>query len=456
MMGRKDGQLRMIMMDIEELVPENHLLRKIEKNINFNFIYQKAEPYYSSKGRPSIDPVCMIKMLLVGYLFGIRSERRLEEEITLNLAYRWFCGFDLMDKIPDHSTFSQNRKRRFQDSQIFRDIFNEIVIQCIEKGIVTGENVVSDGSFIPANVSWESRTEVKTIIEQSTVKYLDVLDEELSQLPGYSQPVPTKKEKTELKSKTDKDCGYIHHERKKGLGYLTEMTVDTKHGIITGVDCYSANRRESDIILEHIQRQMRETGIQIKNIALDAGYDVGAVHRGFELMGITDYCSVREQHNNAMKKGFAYCADTDTFICEQAKQLRFTKITYKKTNQNYYRIYSLPAKECKDCQHIKRCAVDHGAIRINASGFYPAYYANRQRFKTPKYKVMKQLRSIWSEGTFAALKNQHNLKRAKKRGIHRVSEECLLSALALNLKRIVKVFYLWFRSLMLIPNSALS
>lgn len=253
----------------------------------------------------------MIKMLLVGYLFGIRSERRLEEEITLNLAYRWFCGFDLMDKIPDHSTFSQNRKRRFQDSQIFRDIFNEIVIQCIEKGIVTGENVVSDGSFIPANVSWESRTEVTTIVEQSTVKYLDVLDEELSQLPGYSQPVPTKKEKTELKSKNDKDCGYIHQERKKGLGYLTEMTVDTKHGIITGVDCYSANRRESDIILEHIQRQMRETGIQIKNIALDAGYDVGAVHRGFELMGITDYCSVREQHNNAMKKGFTYCADTD-------------------------------------------------------------------------------------------------------------------------------------------------
>lgn len=157
-----------------------------------------------------------------------------------------------------------------------------------------------------------------------------------------------------------------------------------------------------------------------------------------------------------MKKGFAYCADTDTFICEQAKQLRFTKITYKKTNQNYYRIYSLPSKECKDCQHIKRCAVDHGAIRINASGFYPAYYANRQRFKTPKYKVMKQLRSIWSEGTFAALKNQHNLKRAKKRGIHRVSEECLLSALALNLKRMVRAFYLWFRSSVLIPNSALS
>ena len=204
-------------MDLGELIPENHLLRKINETINFDFIYQKAEAYYSQKGRPSIDPVCMMKMLLVGYLYGIPSERRLEEEITLNLAYRWFCGFDLMDRIPDHSTFSQNRRRRFQDSRLFRDIFNEIVKQCLEKGIITGERVVSDGSFIPANVSWESRTEISTIIEQSTVKYLDALDEELSQLKGYSRPVPTEKEKVELKSNTDMDCGYIHQERKKGL-----------------------------------------------------------------------------------------------------------------------------------------------------------------------------------------------------------------------------------------------
>ena len=110
MMGKKDGQLCFAVVDLEELIPENHLLKKINRAIDFNFIYDITRPYYSDKGRPSIDPVCMIKMLLIGYLYGIRSERRLEEETTLNIAYRWFCGFNIMDSIPDHSVFSQNRR----------------------------------------------------------------------------------------------------------------------------------------------------------------------------------------------------------------------------------------------------------------------------------------------------------------------------------------------------------
>lgn len=446
MMGRKSQQLQMIILDMDQIIPKNHLLQKISDIVSFDFIYQKTEQYYSKVGRPSIDPVCMIKMLLVGYLYGVKSERQLEEEVMLNIAYRWFCGFDLNDRIPDHSTFSQNRRRRFKDSQIFREIFNEIILQCIEKGLVTGDKVVSDGSFIPANVAWSSKVEIKAAIEQSTVKYMDVLDEDLRNLPGYEEPVPNIIEKIILKSSTDPECGYIHQDRKKGLGYLTEMTVDTKHGIITGVDCYPANIRESDIILEHLKRQMDETGIRIKEIALDAGYDVGAVHRGCELLGITDYCSIREIHNNAMKKGFRYDSKNDMFVCEKGKNLTFAQISYKRSSQNYYRLYRILRKECNSCERLGHCAVDKGSIRINASGFYPAYYANRKRYETEKYKIMKRLRSIWSEGTFAALKNQHNLNRAKKRGIHCISEECLLSALALNLKRMVKA--VWVGSLL--------
>ena len=163
------------------------------------------------------------------------------------------------------------------------------------------------------------------------------------------------------------------------------------------------------------------------------------MYRGFELLGITDYCSPRIMHNNALKKGFTYDAKADSFICMKEKRLRFYQITYKQYNQGYYRIYRIPRKECAGCEHLHHCAVDKGAVRINASGFYPAYHANRERCKTENYFLMKRLRSIWSEGTFGALKNQHNLKRIKKRGIHRASEECLLAAIALNLKRIAKV-----------------
>lgn len=233
-------------------------------------------------------------------------------------------------RIPEHSIFSQNRRRRFQDEQIFRDIFNTIVIQYIERGLVSGECIVSYGSFIPGNVASQSKTEVNTVIEKSTVHYLDCLDDELRKMEGFTEVKPVIVEKTEVKSSTDPECGYINQERKKGLGYLAQMTVDTDHGIITGVDRYPANRRESDIILRHIARQMDETGISIKWIALDAGYDIGIVHRGFELLGITDYCSIRRMHNNAMKKDFSYHEGLDCFHCVKDKQLTFSKLIFKR------------------------------------------------------------------------------------------------------------------------------
>lgn len=146
MMGRQSEQIQMVILDIDSMIPEDHLLRQIKNCVNFDFIYEKAAPYYSHVGRKSIDPVVLIKMLLIGYLYGIKSERRLEEEVSLNLAYRWFCGIDLMNRVPDHSTFSQNRRRRFQEAGIFREIFNEIVLMCMEFGIISGETGVADGS----------------------------------------------------------------------------------------------------------------------------------------------------------------------------------------------------------------------------------------------------------------------------------------------------------------------
>ena len=345
MMGKQNGQLQMVILDIDSMIPEGHLLRRIKNCVNFDFIYEKAAPYYSHVGRKSVDPVILIKMLLIGYLYGIKSERRLEEEVSLNLAYRWFCGIDLMQRVPDHSTFSQNRRRRFQDAGIFREIFNEIVLECIQLGIVSGDTGVADGSFLPSNVSWNSRYETLETVNRSTIKYMEELEAELSSIPGYRKPEDAEVKKVSLKSHTDPECGYIHQVRKKGLGYLTEMTVDTSHGIITGVDCYPANRRESDIILDHLKGQP----CKYREIGLDGGYDIGAVHRGLEILGINGYTAIREYQNNAMKKGFRYEEETDRFICMQGKYLEFHKLIYKRATQNYYRLYSRSKKQCKEC-----------------------------------------------------------------------------------------------------------
>lgn len=198
MIEKQSGQIQMVILDMEAMIPEDHLLRQIKDCVNFDFIYEKAAPYYSYVGRKSIDPVVLIKMLLIGYLYGIKSERRLKEEVQLNLAYRWFCGLDLMHRVPDHSTFSQNRRRRFKEAGILREIFNEIVLKCIELGIVSGETGVADGSFLPSNVSWDSRYEAVETINRSTVKYMEELEAELSSMPSYKKPELVKNEKESL------------------------------------------------------------------------------------------------------------------------------------------------------------------------------------------------------------------------------------------------------------------
>lgn len=434
MMGIQSGQIQMVILDIDSMIPENHLLRQIKDHVNFDFIYEKAAPYHSNIGRKSIDPVILIKMLLIGYPYGIKSERRLEDEVSLNLAYRWFCGIDLMHRVPDHSTFSQDRKRRFKDAGIFRGIFNEIVLKCMELGAVSGEAGVADGSFLPSNVSWDSRYEAVGTINRSTIKYMGELEAELSSMPGYKKPENVETEKESLKSRTDPECGYIHQARKKGLGYLTEMTVDTHHGIITGVDCYPANQRESGMILEHLKEQ--PCGYQ--EIGLDGGYDIGAVHRGLGLLGIKGYTAIREYQDNAMKKGFYYEAEKDCFVCMQGEYLEFQKLIYKRATQNYYRLYSRSRKQCKKCPYSSTCATDLGTVRIHASAYYPSFHRNNQNVGSSDYLRVMRLRQIWAEGTFAVLKREHKLNKIQKRGIQKAKEECLLSATALNLKRLVK------------------
>lgn len=165
---------------------------------------------------------------------------------------------------------------------------------------------------------------------------------------------------------------------------------------------------------------------------------MGSVHRGLELLGIDGYTAVREYQNNALKKGFTYDLEKDCFVCENQNQLSFQRLVFKKSSLNYYRLYSCPCKMCGDCSRFNICQIDKGSIRINASGNYPAFHRNKLKYKTPEYYRVMRLRKIWAEGTFAALKREHNLKRIYKRGVIRAEEECLFAAMALNLKRMVK------------------
>lgn len=348
MMGRQSGQIGMLVIDMESMIPREHLLRKIDGIICFDFIYEILAPYYPSVGRPSVDPVSMFKMLLVGYLYGIKSERRLVEEIQLNIAYRWFCGFELTDRIPDHSTFSKTRARKWQQSNLFQKVFRELVRRCVESGLVDGQAMAADGSYLPANVSRSSWVDVEIEVEKSMQSYLDRLDEELAGQPGFKKPPVHMESKRHTTSTTDPDCGYINHGDKRGVGYLMEATVDCKHGILTGVDVSPANQRESLLVLRHLERQI-DAGVPMSRIALDRGYDTGAVHRGLELLGITGYIPAIQFPNSPEKFGFSYSPEQDAFICPEGKLLTYHRLNCNKSTGKYLRNYQAAEEDCRLC-----------------------------------------------------------------------------------------------------------
>lgn len=175
---RAGVQIKLHCVTIEDLVPQDHLLRKIEAVVDFSFIYDEVRELYSPwGGRSGIDPVVLVKYLLVGYLCGIESERRIEQEIQVNMAYRWFLGLDIGDRVPDHSTISQNRRRRFNGKNLFRRLFEHILLECMEKGLVDGRVILTDSTHVKANAS--SKADVKVLVERETTGYMERLDKQI-------------------------------------------------------------------------------------------------------------------------------------------------------------------------------------------------------------------------------------------------------------------------------------
>lgn len=272
----------------------------------------------------------------------------------MNIAYRWFCGFELHESIPDHTTFSKTRTRKWQQSDLFQKIFEEIVRQCVIDGLVDGKALAADGTYLPANVSRGSWLDVEIEVVQSMQSYLDRLDAELAEQPGFKRPPTRKKTKRHTTSTTDGDSGYIHHGDKQGVGYLMEATVDCKCGILTGVDVRSANQKESLLILRHLEKQIAQ-GVPMQRIALDKGYDTGAVHRGLELLGITGYIPAIQFSNSPEKYGFTYKPELDTFVCPKEKLLLYRRLNCNKSTGKYLRCYQAAREDCQTCSNRQRC-----------------------------------------------------------------------------------------------------
>ena len=278
MLGNRVGQQNRLIyaFDLEERVPNDHLLRRLDAVLDLTWLRAELAPFYSHTGRPSVDPELMIRMLLVGYCYSIRSERRLCQEVELNLAYRWFCRLGLEDAVPDHSTFSVNRHGRFRDSDILRSVFENVVRRCVEAGLVGGEGFAVDASVIEADASRFVRVEGSEIDWTDEQQARRPIREYLDALDGGSSPI-NPHQKPRALSPTDPSAAWTTRGRNKVMfGYSLNYLIDMENAVIVDVEATPTRiSREVEAAGTMIERTSSTFDLKPERIAGDVAYGTG-------------------------------------------------------------------------------------------------------------------------------------------------------------------------------------
>ena len=400
------------------------------------------------------DPVVMVKYLLLGFLYGTPSERQIEARCADSNAFRWYLGIDLDERVPDHSTISQLRRRNPAFRKVFRRLFEEVVRQCVEKGLVSGRLAVTDSTHVKANASKSSGLEID--VQEEVGNYwerLDAYEEEgLEELKRRTWKRRAKRAKQIKKNKcrshkkvssTDPEAGYMKRPGKpNGFYYLSHQTTDSDHGIITAVTVTPGDVHDSQPYLQQLE-YVHKNVVPIKAAAADSAYDFPLAHRVLEEMGIGFFVvpqPARDRTKAELKRDvFTYDEQQDVYVCPNGKVLR-RKQLYRSVSGLFWE-YWAEKKDCCSCPLRQKClneADKAGARKLQDSYFKPVVQQHFSSRWQPEYREALKQRQIWCEGTFAAQKRGHNLTRVLRRGLEAAEEHCLLSAAALNLKRMIR------------------
>jgi transposase len=426
---------------LEHMVAPDHLLRHIDKHIDFTFMLDLVRPYYSeSNGRPSVDPIVFFKMLLIGYLYNIRSERELERVVNDSLAFRWFLRLGLSGKAPDHSIFSWNRKNRFKDTTVFQDIFDNIVQQAIQHNMVGGRLLFTDSTHIKANAN-NGRYE-KREVTCTPYEYLQELEQAVNEdrVAFGKKPLPPKEEAETKKQKvslTDPDSGNLNRDGKpEGFHYLDHRTVDHKYNVIT--DCYvtPGNVNDSVVYVDRLLHQIEKFGWEtsLEAVAVDSGYMTAYVcyrTNKLKIMAVIPERSTRE-YGVFPKEKFRYDAEKNVYICPNEQEL-----TYRTTTRNGFRDYKSDPKQCAACPLLDKCSDNKNKQRTIQRHIWEEHKEKViQNFQSESGKAVYALRAQTIERSFADAKVLHGLRYCRFRGRDKVQEQVLMTATAQNIKKI--------------------
>jgi len=411
---------------LEDQIPKDHLLRLIDEQIDLSFVRERVKDLYSATGRPSIDPEVLLRLLLVGYLYGITSERRLLEEVGMHLAYRWFTRLGFEQEIPDHSSFSKNRHGRFRESGVFREVFEEIVRRCVQAGLVEGKHLTVDGTMIEANASPQSRVRPKEIapIARSPQEYLSELEQ--------SNPVSEAK----MVSSTDPDAVWAKKVGPAKMAYFDNYLIDTRSRVILGVEATPALFRQETVAARKMVEQVQKFGLLPETLAADKAYGSGEFLAWLLDRGVQPHVPVIDHHHQTggrfTRDQFRYEAAENVYYCPEGKTLAYGG--RRRESQGY--LYRSTEAQCEGCPQKRRCTAgpyrrlfvhEQELVRqaVRALVGTQAY----ERSRRARYKI---------EALFAELKQRMRLGRVRLRRLWNVSEQFLLAATAQNLKRLVR------------------
>lgn len=428
---------------VEDLVPENHILRDIESSLDFSFIYEEVKDLYAEEiGRPSIDPVVLFKMILLQYLFGIRSMRQTCKEIEVNMAYRWFLGYDLHEKTPHFSTFGKNYERRFSDSNIFEKIFERILAEAVNCGFVDTSAVFIDATHIKACAN--NKKFKNDVIKIEAKQYQNELKEEINGDRERHNKKPLKdknddsitKTRNIKKSTTDPDSGIFRKGEHKVVFAYTANTACCKNNFVLGVEVSAGNIHDSvsfDPLYKNVKAKFPEIGV----IAVDSGYKTPWIAKQIIDDGIIPAMPYkRPMTKQGFFKKYEYVYDEyyDEIICPNNQILK-----YSTTNRDGYQEYKSNPNVCEGCPYITKCTDSKAHQKVVSRHVWEEYLEKAEDLRhTPVWKSISPLRAQTIERVFADAKEKQNMRYTQLKGKAKVRMQVLLTFACQNLKKLAK------------------
>jgi transposase len=423
--------------DLEDMVPADHLLRRINAALDLSWLRGEMRPHYSHLGCPSVCPELMVRMLLVGYCYSIRSERRLCQEVKVNLAYRWFCGLGLEDKVPDHSTFSVNRHGRFRESDILRKVFDEVVCGCMKAGLVGGEGFAVDATVIEANASRFQRVEGAEVDWSEKQRASRPVQEYLVALESENPPINPDQEPKAM-SPSDPAAAWTTRGRHKVMfGYSLNYLIDLEGSVILDVEETPTRiSKEVDATETMIERTEQRFALKPKYLAGDVAYGTGEMLGWLVEHKIDPHIPVwdRSERDDGtfMRADFSYDKERDIYVCPAGKTLKTTG-RMKDGKTLYYRASKL---DCDLCSFKMKCCPKSPERRVSRDINEAARDYTRTLMDTKAYRIARAERKK-IETLFGEAKSVLSMMRLRLRGLTGARDEFLLTATVQNLKRLV-------------------